>query len=142
MKPQQQLKLGYILIGLGVVAWIPYFVLLMTGSEVSFLPFLGLHLAGVLSGAWLRSRSRMGPAMDKPHRRRVRAGRILVYLGVLVWAPYFALQRVGAAEPSMAPFLTAHLIGVLGGGALLVSAYLPGSEDRQEEQEPPYTDPG
>lgn len=137
MKPQQQLTLGYVLIGLGVAAWIPYVVLLLAGAEISFLPFLGLHLAGVLSGAWLRSRATRSLAMGKPHRRRGLVGRILIYLGILAWVPYFVLQQALGAEISMAPFLTAHLIGVLGGGALLVSSYFPGPKGRKGEQDPP-----
>lgn len=137
MNPRQQLTLGYVLIGLGVAAWIPYVVLLLTGAEISFLPFLGLHLAGVLSGAWFRSRATRSLAVGKPHRRKSLVGRILIYLGILAWVPYFALQRAGGAEISMAPFLTAHLIGVLGGGALLVSSYFPSTEGREGEQDPP-----
>lgn len=135
MNPRQQLTLGYVLIGLGVAAWIPYVVLLLTGAEISFLPFLGFHLAGVLSGSWLRSRATRSLAVGKPYRRRGLMGRILIYLGVLAWVPYFALQRVGGAEISMAPFLTAHLIGVLGGGALLASSYFPGPDGSEGDRD-------
>lgn len=129
MSPENQQKLAYVLIGLGVAAWVPYFVRLIMGEVVSVLPFLGLHLAGVLSGAWLRGRARQAMALSQPVSRRVLLGRIMIYLGVLAWAPYFGLTRGSGIEVSMAPFLTAHLIGVLGGGAIVVSGYFPGRGD-------------
>jgi hypothetical protein len=46
-------KLGRILILLGVSMWIPYMVLKLSGAEVTTLPFLVLHLCGVIPGAIL-----------------------------------------------------------------------------------------
>lgn len=134
MTARGQLKLAYVLIGLGVAAWVPYFVLLLNGADVSVLPFLGLHLAGVLSGAWLRARAGRAMVASEPHKGRVLVGRILIYLGVLVWAPYYALTRGAGSEISIAPFLTAHLLGVLGGGALLISGHFPGRQIEDHEQ--------
>jgi hypothetical protein len=47
-------------------------------------------------------------------RRKVGYG--LVAMGVLAWVPYFGLQWFSDIEPPFAPFLVAHLIGVVGGG--------------------------
>lgn len=124
MTPENKQRLGYLLIGLGVAAWIPYFVLLLKGDDVSVAPFLIAHLIGVLSGSYFRSRARRELSMAAAHRTRLVIGRILIYLGVLAWAPYFAITRGGQMDVSVAPFLTAHLIGVLSGGALLVSGYV------------------
>ena len=45
---------GRALILLGVSAWIPYFVLkYLAQDEVSFAPFLVIHLSGVIPGALL-----------------------------------------------------------------------------------------
>jgi len=104
---------GTILIILGVSVWLPYFYLLSGGSEPSIFPFLAAHLVGVLSGGWLRSGIQHS-AGGSDHRLRL-ASRILIYLGVLVWAPYFYLTRVAGVDAVMAPFLTAHLTGVLSG---------------------------
>ena len=45
-------------------------------------------------------------------------GRILIWIGVLAWAPYFFLNYTSGTHVPIAPFLTVHLIGVLGGSAL------------------------
>lgn len=46
-------KLGRILILLGVAMWIPYVILKFSGAEVTTMPFLALHLCGVIPGALL-----------------------------------------------------------------------------------------
>jgi len=119
---------GTILIWLGVFAWAPFLVLIASGEEVSIFPFLAAHLAGVLGGAWLRaSADRMeglNQAQDRQGQRRRIASRVLIYLGVLAWAPYFYLERVIGQDVDIFPFLAAHLTGVLGGAALRASVEL------------------
>jgi len=119
---------GTILIWLGVFAWAPFLVLIASGEEVSIFPFLAAHLAGVLGGAWLRaSADRMeglNQAQDRQGQRRRIASRVLIYLGVLAWAPYFYLERVVGQDVDIFPFLAAHLTGVLGGAALRASVEL------------------
>jgi hypothetical protein len=48
---------------------------------------------------------------------RYRLGTILVWLGVLTWAPFIFL-RVSGDRPSLLLFLPFHLIGVIGGSRL------------------------
>jgi hypothetical protein len=119
---------GTILIWLGIFAWAPFLVLIASGEEVSIFPFLAAHLAGVLGGAWLRaSADRMeglNQAQDRQGQRRRIASRVLIYLGVLAWAPYFYLERVIGQDVDIFPFLAAHLTGVLGGAALRASVEL------------------
>lgn len=113
---------GTVLIYLGVAAWFPYFYLVGVDREVSVLPFLAAHLVGVFSGAWLRSRS-VAAREPKPADHKLRwTSRVLIYLGVLAWAPYFYLTRVLGVDAEIAPFLAAHLTGVLSGIGL--RAYL------------------
>ena len=52
--------------------------------------------------------------------RRRTWGTVLVWLGVLAWAPFLALLALGR-NPSIFPFLGTHLAGVLGGAWLRVS---------------------
>lgn len=120
MKPAVRKRLSTTLIAIGVLAWLPYFYLLAGGGKPSLLPYLAVHLAGVLSGAWLR-RTPSQPADPRRGRRRVVAARIMIILGVLAWAPYFYLTRVAGVEQEIGPFLAAHLTGVLGGAALRLS---------------------
>ncbi len=119
---------GTILIWLGVFAWAPFLVLIASGEEVSIFPFLAAHLAGVLGGTWLRaSADRMeglNQAQGRQGQRRKIASRVLIYLGVLAWAPYFYLERVIGQDVDIFPFLAAHLTGVLGGAALRASVEL------------------
>ncbi|MBI3912641.1 MAG: hypothetical protein HY327_00375 [Chloroflexi bacterium] len=64
---------GRILIMLGVCAWIPYFALKLAGASVEMLPFLVVHLLGVIPGAllapsetiWSRLLGREAPDKDQ-----------------------------------------------------------------------------
>lgn len=107
------------LILLGVAAWVPFFYLLSIGREVSIFPFLAVHLAGVLSGSWLRSRGVSSMKQELNRNLRLTSS-ALIYLGVLAWAPYFYLTRIAGLEMAIAPFLAAHLTGVLSGIGLRV----------------------
>lgn len=118
---------GTALIWLGVLAWVPFFLFLASGREVSLFPFLAAHLAGVFGGAWLRTNAdrKAGVSTTPAHGRWRRfASRIMIYLGVLAWVPYFYLQHLAGQEVEVAPFLAAHLTGVLGGVALRASVEL------------------
>lgn len=48
---------------------------------------------------------------------RYRLGRVFIWLGVLVWAP-FILLRIMGEQPSMSLYLPLHLLGVMGGSRL------------------------
>lgn len=52
---------------------------------------------------------------------RYRLGTILIWLGVLTWAPFIFLRATGE-RPSLLFFLPFHLIGVIGGSRLRSSA--------------------
>ncbi|MGA9531540.1 MAG: hypothetical protein WBR18_02385 [Anaerolineales bacterium] len=120
MSPQIQRRLANTLIVLGVLAWVPYFYFLARGETPSILPYLAGHLTGVLSGAWLRTRNAAAGELSFGQRRKL-AARILIILGILAWAPYFYLSRIGGIEVEIGPFLGAHLTGVLGGSLLRIS---------------------
>ena len=51
-------------------------------------------------------------------------GTLLIWLGVLAWAPYFYLSRIVGQDIDVGPFLAVHLTGVLSGAALRVSVEL------------------
>jgi uncharacterized membrane protein YjjB (DUF3815 family) len=61
------------------------------------------------------------PATSTRGRRRKIASRILIYLGVLAWAPYLYLERIQGLDVEIGPFLAAHLTGVLSGVTLRLS---------------------
>jgi hypothetical protein len=48
-------------------------------------------------------------------------GTVLLWVGVLVWAPYFILRFIGES-PSLMVFLPFHLVGVIGGARMRSAA--------------------
>ena len=128
MSPEQRRIVGTIFVWLGVLAWAPFFVLVAYEQAISIFPFLGAHLAGVLGGAWLRNSAGRMEGLDRnkaQHGRKRRiVSAILIYLGVLAWAPYFYLDKILSLDTPITPFLAAHLTGVLGGAALRASVEL------------------
>ena len=126
MSPLTRRTLGTVLIWLGVLAWVPFLVLVANDRPVSIFPFLAAHLAGVLGGVWLRSSADRLEGVDRVEhgqRRRI-VSRIMIYFGVLAWAPYFYLDKVLGQDVPIGPFLVMHLTGVLGGAALRASVEL------------------
>jgi hypothetical protein len=57
-----------------------------------------------------------------PHRL-YQYGTILIWAGVLVWMPFFALRMIGES-PSLMIFLPFHLAGVIGGARVRTAANL------------------
>ncbi|HEY4688071.1 MAG TPA: hypothetical protein VIK33_02080 [Anaerolineae bacterium] len=125
MAPNTRRTIGTILIWLGVLVWAPFLASIPSGQELPVLPFLAAHLAGVLGGWRLRLSADRAEGIDRTQslhgRRRKIASRILIYLGVLAWVPYFYLTRARGEETNIGPFLAAHLTGVLSGVVLRLS---------------------
>lgn len=118
--PLTRYRLGTTLIWLGVLIWAPFIVLRIAGGSPSMLWYLPFHLLGVMGGARLRTSARMELNMPHPKKSRLRAaGHGLIYLGVLVWAPYFYLKLFTSAPTDVMDFLPYHLVGVFGGVAFL-----------------------
>ncbi len=106
------------MIVIGVLAWVPFAFLSITGAKPPILPFLLVHLTGVVGGSQLR---RLDQPEQTERKRRQRLGHILIFLGVLAWVPYFYQKQVLDAAITVGPYLAVHLTGVLSGIALLVS---------------------
>jgi hypothetical protein len=117
-------RLGSVLIWLGVMTWLPFIILRITGEKPSLFLFLPFHLVGVIGGSRLRSlaRQEMGGLAPKKNIFRV-LGHGLIYAGILVWLPYFYLKLSTASPLNIMNFLPFHLTGVLGGSILLVINY-------------------
>jgi hypothetical protein len=113
-------RLGTALIWLGVLIWAPFIVLRIAGESPSMPLYLSFHLLGVMGGARLRTSARREMDMPPPKRSRLRAaGHGLIYLGSLVWTPYFYLKLFTSAPTEVMDFLPYHLVGVFGGVAVL-----------------------
>jgi hypothetical protein len=115
---------GTLLIWLGVLIWVPFIVLKMTGENPSFLWYLPFHLIGVVGGSRLRAFARKEMGLPPPKRNPLQiGGSILIALGILTWAPYFYLKAFTQTSVDVMNFLPFHLIGVLGGVLLLTINY-------------------
>jgi polyferredoxin len=120
-------RLGSVLIWLGVLTWLPFIVLRIAGEKPSLFWYLPFHLVGVLGGSRIRSlaRGELGLAVPKKNAMRT-AGHSLIFLGILVWLPYFYLKLIVQQPVDVMDFLPFHLTGVLGGIGLLLLNYLVG----------------
>lgn len=117
-------RLGNILIGLGVLTWLPFIVLRVAGEKPSLFWYLPFHLIGVIGGSRMRSIARKEMNIS-PSKRNVlqTIGHGMIFLGILVWAPYFYLKVIQQPVEVM-HYLPFHLAGILGGIALLLINYL------------------
>jgi hypothetical protein len=115
---------GTILIWLGVFTWAPFIVLKVIGEKPPFLLFLPFHLLGVIGGARLRSMARkeLGLIPNKKNYLTL-AGHLMIFLGVLVWAPYLYLKLIVGQSVEVMNYLPYHLSGVLGGVSLHILNY-------------------
>ena len=118
-------RLGTVLIWLGVLTWLPFIVLRIAGEKPSLFCFLPIHLVGVVGGSRLRSWActEMGALAPKKNLLRV-IGHGLIYIGILVWAPYFYLKLFGLQPVDVMNYLPYHLTGVLSGILFLGLSYL------------------
>lgn len=118
-------RLGNVLIWLGVLTWLPFIVLRIAGEKPSLFLYLPFHLVGVVGGSRLRAFALRKMGASHPKRDRLRVmGHVLIYIGILVWVPYFYLKIAGSTAVDVMNFLPYHLTGVLSGITLLGISYL------------------
>lgn len=116
---------GAVFIWLGVLIWLPFIVLRIAGDKPSLFLYLPFHLLGVIGGSRMRSRARKELGLNAQKRDMWRsAGHALIFIGILVWAPYFYLKLIAQQPVNMMNFLPYHLTGVLSGIMLLGLSYL------------------
>ena len=118
-------RLGTILVWIGVFTWAPFIFLRAVGEKPPFLLFLPFHLIGVVGGSRLRSLARKELGISPPRKSALLvAGHVLIFLGILVWAPYLYLKLVIGQSVEVMNYLPYHLTGVLGGVSLHVLNYV------------------
>ena len=121
MTIEQKAKYSKMFFLLGLLAWFPYIFARAIQTDISFVPFLSVHLIGVFGGIFFRRGSESNgkkPSDKKLLLRRVST--ILLLLGVSVWGVYFGLKFLTGVEREITPFLIAHLSGVLSGAGIKV----------------------
>jgi len=117
-------RLGVVLIWLGVLTWMPFIVLRITGEKPSLFMFLPFHLIGVIGGSRVRSLARRELGLAAPKKDVWRSiGHAMIFLGILVWLPYFYLKLVVHQYVDVINFLPFHLTGIFGGIAFLGISY-------------------
>jgi hypothetical protein len=118
-------RLGTLLVWLGVFTWLPFIFLRAVGEKPPFLYFLPFHLIGVIGGSRLRSLARKELGMAPPRKSPLLlAGHLMIFLGILVWAPYLYLKLAMRQPVEVMDFLPYHLTGILGGLFLHVLSYM------------------
>lgn len=113
-------RAGSILIWIGVLTWLPFIVLRIAGEKPSLFWFLPFHLLGVVGGGRLRAVARKELSNGVPERKTLRMiGHVLVYAGILVWAPYFYMKYALQQPVDVNIFLPFHLTGIFSGIGVL-----------------------
>jgi len=117
-------RLGNVLIALGGLTWLPFIVLRIAGEKPALFLYLPFHLLGVIGGSRLRAyaRKELGITPAKKSLLQI-LGHGMIFLGILVWTPYFYLKVVHQSVEVM-DYLPYHLTGVLGGVTFLLINYL------------------
>jgi polyferredoxin len=127
-------RLGTVLIWLGVLTWLPFIVLRIVGEKPSLFWFLPVHLLGVVGGSRIRSLARKELGASAPKKNPLRViGHVLIYAGILVWAPYFYLKLALQQPVEAMDFLPYHLTGILSGIVFLGLNYLSNKRDTIKE---------
>jgi len=125
--PLTRYRLGSALIWVGVLTWVPYIVLRLTGQDISPFLFLPFHLIGVVGGSRLRSRARKEMGISKTKKNLFRLiGHVMIWAGISVWVPYFYMKLVVRVSVAVMNYLPYHLAGVIGGVLMLGISYLHG----------------
>lgn len=110
-------QIGRTLIWLGVLTWVPYTLLTIAGKSLPILPFLTVHLAGVIGGTKLRRRNISGSSEQSrsitPLQRRI--SNALLLIGIITWGVYFLMKSSLGEQVEIMPFLIIHLSGIFGG---------------------------
>lgn len=118
-------RLGIVLIWLGVLTWLPFLALRMAGERPSLFWYLPFHLLGVIGGSRLRSVARREMGLPSPKKNWLRLmGHASIYMGILVWVPYFYTKVTAHVAPDITNYLPYHLLGVFCGITLLAISYL------------------
>jgi len=116
MSREQKAKYSNIFIWIGVLAWVPYIAARIAQIDISGIPFLIVHLIGVLGGIVLRRQAAEGAAPPSERIQRFKMiSTVLLVIGVSVWAVYFGLEWITGLEREVTPFLITHLSFVLTG---------------------------
>jgi hypothetical protein len=119
MQIEQRAKYSNVFIWIGVLAWVPYIAARLIQIDISAIPFLAVHLIGVLGGILLRHQDPQNNApLSKKTKRLKTISTVLLVLGVSVWGVYFGLEWLTGTEREVTPFLIAHLSGVLTGAGI------------------------
>lgn len=123
-------RLGIVLLWLGVLIWLPFIMLRVTGGKPSLFWYLPFHLAGVIGGSRLRAYARREMGMPPSKKSLLQTlGHGMIIIGAFVWVPYFYLKTATQQPVEVMSFLPYHLTGVLGGITLLGISYLISRKD-------------
>ena len=78
-----------------MLTWLPFILLRFAGEKPNIFWFLPFHLLGVVGGSRLRTAARRELGTDPKTRPASHLGKILIFIGVLVWMIYFFSETGG-----------------------------------------------
>lgn len=119
MTIEQKIKYSNTFIWIGVLAWVPYITARVMQIDWSGIPFLIVHLTGVIGGIYFRRQASEGSPPPSAKIKRLKTiSTALLITGVSVWAVYFGLEWITGVEHVITPFLATHLSLVLTGAVI------------------------
>ena len=114
-------QIANVMIWIGVLVWVPFILLRVSGEKPNIFWFLPFHLLGVVGGSRLKSAPQRELGDDAPKNTLLRKiGHILVFTGIMVWVVYFFLKLVAHYPVEVNQFLPYHLMAMLSGVAILL----------------------
>ena len=114
-------QIANVMIWIGVLVWVPFILLRVSGEKPNIFWFLPFHLLGVVGGSRLKSATQRELGDDAPKNTLLRKiGHILVFTGIMVWVVYFFLKLVAHYPVEVNQFLPYHLMAMLSGVAILL----------------------
>ncbi len=123
-------RLGTVLVWLGVITWVPFIVLRVVGEKPSLFLFLPFHFLGVVGGSRLRAAARKEMGVRPPKKSLLRViGHGMIFVGILVWLPYFYIKLFTQTSVDVMNFLPYHLAGIFSGILVLGLSYLINRKD-------------
>jgi len=120
LTPIARFRLANALIWVGVLTWVPFIAMRLSGAKPNIFWFLPFHLLGVVGGARLKSAARRDLGAGVPKKTRLRSmGHFLIFTGITVWVIYFFLKLALHMPVEAGQFLPFHLTAMLSGVAIL-----------------------
>jgi hypothetical protein len=118
--PHKLHKFGTLLQLLGVLVWVPFIALQVTGETPPLFQYLPFHLIGIFGGGSMRRAANQQLGRPKGQRSGYKSAAYMLFVAsILVWVPFVSQKLAGRPVEHM-PYLAVHLAAVLSGTVLMI----------------------